>query len=550
MPSIVPWLEPKSLWWRLFESSLFSVLAVMIVAESAWAYDVRSMEARRENLLEYIAGRDDLEGRDRRVWDRAIRLTFGGSSLKDGRDEGVTVAKSVISAAIFFGASPKNGAKAAYEAYHDTYRWVPPPLAIQYQVLHLQGRRPAVTARELAYRFPRYFNEELAPVVVVWWDRMLSSNALSSYERPRIEDLLQETRLLMVPMLLDKLWSAAQLEALNTPEAQEELAKLAQELRTEFKGVAPFEVIEGAGGFLGRYGALAKMMGLATTRPQNTARSDHLEAPHQDSEDVATDSEPLAPEVNTGPPPPVKTKDKDGSKTKQPGSGAEDLGVDTHMEATTAQSQSEIQIPVLADTPKKKTKVLPQPKIIVPTSNEEPEKLRPVVQEALQSPAKVESLAGFKVYQKPKIDKGARRRLRPPLAGQSLLVPYSGWHVELESSIEGWLGVPYLWGGVSRQGVDCSAFTRSVFRSAFNMEIPRNSRAQHRVGQKVSRKNLKPGDLVFFDPLERGRISHVGVYFDKRRFAHASSSRGVTWAKFDKPYYKRAYRGAKRLVKP
>ncbi len=146
------------------------VAAALCLSAPARAYDVTTPEARKLTLLEYVAGRDDLAKADKATWDKALRVAFGGKAIKDGTDEGVTVAKSVIAAAIFYGIEPSKAAKAAYDAYHDTYRWVPPPIAINYQILAFQGRKPKATARQLAFNFPRYFNEEIAPDLATWWE--------------------------------------------------------------------------------------------------------------------------------------------------------------------------------------------------------------------------------------------------------------------------------------------------------------------------------------------------------------------------------------------
>jgi hypothetical protein len=96
---------------------------LLAVALAAAPHDVTTSEARRQNLLEYVASRDDLSDGARSAWDAALRRTFGGTALKDGADEGITAAKSVIAGAIFFGIEPARGATAAYNCYHDTFRW-------------------------------------------------------------------------------------------------------------------------------------------------------------------------------------------------------------------------------------------------------------------------------------------------------------------------------------------------------------------------------------------------------------------------------------------
>jgi len=109
-----------------------------------------------------------------------------------------------------------------------------------------------------------------------------------------------------------------------------------------------------------------------------------------------------------------------------------------------------------------------------------------------------------------------------------------------------WIGTPYRFGGSSRRGIDCSAFTKELYSQVFNMDIERSSRDIFSMVSPVRKDDLQEGDLVFFKIHSR-RISHVGIYLGNNRFAHASS-RGVAISSLDDAYYKRYfYRGGRML---
>jgi probable lipoprotein NlpC len=112
-------------------------------------------------------------------------------------------------------------------------------------------------------------------------------------------------------------------------------------------------------------------------------------------------------------------------------------------------------------------------------------------------------------------------------------------------------GTPHRDGGVSRMGIDCSALMMLSFESA-GVKIPRTARQQSEIGRPVDRKDLKPGDLVFFSDKKIGKgITHVGLVTEvarngEIRFIHTSSRLGVTENLLSTDYFNRTYAKAVR----
>lgn len=110
------------------------------------------------------------------------------------------------------------------------------------------------------------------------------------------------------------------------------------------------------------------------------------------------------------------------------------------------------------------------------------------------------------------------------------------------------LDTPYKYGGVDRNGIDCSAFTQLVFHNSVGVELPRTTSEQFEVGQRISSKdNLQFGDLIFFNTTKRSYPGHVGVYIGENLFAHASRSLGVTVSSLQSSYYNNRFVGGSRV---
>jgi len=110
------------------------------------------------------------------------------------------------------------------------------------------------------------------------------------------------------------------------------------------------------------------------------------------------------------------------------------------------------------------------------------------------------------------------------------------------------LGIRYRRGGSSPEaGFDCSGFVSHVFREGLGMVLPRSSREMSKSGQEISKDELKPGDLVFFNTMRKA-FSHVGIYLGDNQFVHAPRSGGrVRIEDLRESYWVKRFNGARRV---
>jgi cell wall-associated NlpC family hydrolase len=118
----------------------------------------------------------------------------------------------------------------------------------------------------------------------------------------------------------------------------------------------------------------------------------------------------------------------------------------------------------------------------------------------------------------------------------------------LYSFIDSWMGTPYMFGGSTKDGVDCSSFTATLMQSIFNLSIPRTAKEQYDACIRIHKENLREGDLVFFrtQGTRRG-VSHVGVYLGNDYFVHSSTSSGVMISNLDEDYFSERFVSGGRL---
>jgi cell wall-associated NlpC family hydrolase len=111
------------------------------------------------------------------------------------------------------------------------------------------------------------------------------------------------------------------------------------------------------------------------------------------------------------------------------------------------------------------------------------------------------------------------------------------------------LYVPYRYGGMSPDGFDCSGFVCYVYQEGVGKKLPRTARAQSQYVEIIDKEALAPGDLLFFDTSNGGKINHSGIYLGEGKFIHASSGKvyAVTISSLKRGFYKRAFRWGGRV---
>jgi len=154
-----------------------------------------------------------------------------------------------------------------------------------------------------------------------------------------------------------------------------------------------------------------------------------------------------------------------------------------------------------------------------------------------------------------RLDAPASNKAQSPVATEAAITASSETQTEslsqgmsIVSEASKYMGIPYRWGGTSPlTGFDCSGFVQFIFRHTLNIKLPRMPVDMSRLGSRISREELAPGDLVFFNT-RGGKFTHVGIYVNDAQFIHAPMpGTRVTMSRMDSTYYRHRFTYAVRI---
>ena len=117
----------------------------------------------------------------------------------------------------------------------------------------------------------------------------------------------------------------------------------------------------------------------------------------------------------------------------------------------------------------------------------------------------------------------------------------------LVGEANGWLGTRYLYGGNTRDGIDCSGLVLAVYLKALDIKLPRTSAQQQQFCRTISKRDMRPGDLIFFTVRGGSNVGHVGIYVGDGNMIHASSSKGVIVTPISNDYFVRNFHSCGRV---
>ena len=119
-------------------------------------------------------------------------------------------------------------------------------------------------------------------------------------------------------------------------------------------------------------------------------------------------------------------------------------------------------------------------------------------------------------------------------------------NLPLLKEIDHWWGTRYCMGGNNESCIDCSAFTQTILRDVYRVDVPRTANEQYSFAKHIDDTEITEGDLIFF---KSGRsVSHVGLYIGNYKFVHAATSGGVMISDLNDSYWSKKYAGAGRVM--
>jgi lipoprotein Spr len=140
----------------------------------------------------------------------------------------------------------------------------------------------------------------------------------------------------------------------------------------------------------------------------------------------------------------------------------------------------------------------------------------------------------------------AAKKLQNKYAAVLAVNPESIKNIKLYQFVDEWIGVPYKYGGKTKDGIDCSDFTSVLCKTVYNKTVEVPATKIYSVCKPISMNEIQEGDLIFFK-IESEKISHVGVYLQNNKFIHASTKKGVIINDLNEAYYKKYFYKAARI---
>lgn len=140
----------------------------------------------------------------------------------------------------------------------------------------------------------------------------------------------------------------------------------------------------------------------------------------------------------------------------------------------------------------------------------------------------------------------ATKKIQNKYATLLAVSPESIANIKLYQFIDEWMGVPYKYGGKTKDGIDCSDFTSVLCKTVYNKTVEVPATKIYSACKPISMNEIEEGDLVFFK-IESEKISHVGVYLQNNKFIHASTKKGVIINDLNEAYYKKYFYKAAKI---